>query len=434
MSLVTLFFGLIIGLAIGYWGQREVNRQLKDILGSIVDKRGKKAELSIPSLIRREILHLREEKQDLLEQVEIWSGLLSKAPIAYLQVDAENHLIWCNEQAKALLCIDRWQDGQVRLLLELVRSSDLDQLIERTRSTGETQVKKWVFYPAYYSSSSLNSYDHRVSIYGVSYLLPQDEVGVFLENQDSLTQAYSVWERSISDLTHELRTPLTSISLLAETLQKRLNSQEKRWSELIVKETNRLINLIETWLEISQLQENPSQQLNYEQVEIHSLISLAWDSLEPIAQSQEISLNYIGLDHVYIQADKSRLTQVFLNLFDNAIKHTAHNGIIQVEVKLLSTSQSLLINVIDSGDGFLPTDLPHVFERLYRGDPSRSRPSFDNPAKLRQGSGLGLSIVRQIIQAHQGTVMAKNAPSTGGAWLEIILPLTPNCIVSKNNL
>ncbi len=423
MSIVILLFGLVIGLVIGYWGKGEINRQLREILSSLSGSQEKTADFSIPSLIRRELAHLLEDKQDLLSQVAIWEGLLLNAPIAYLQVDADNHLIWCNVQARTLLSIDRWQSGQVRLLLELVRSSDLDQLIERTRSTGETQMQKWVFYPSHYPSSGVE-YDHyKVPIQAFSYPLPRLEVGVFLENQQSLTQAYQRWERSISDLTHELRTPLTSISLLAETLQKRLHSREKRWAELILKETHRLIDLIETWLEISQLQENPNQQLRYEEVELHSLIDLAWNSLEPIAQSQEITLSYCGTEQVYLQADRSRLTQVFLNLLDNAIKHSNSKSIIKVKVELVLQNQTIVIDITDSGDGFFPNDLPYVFERLYRGDSSRSRPALENSLKSRQGNGLGLSIVQQIVQAHQGSIQAQNHPPTGGAWLRVVLPL-----------
>jgi len=419
MPFVTLLLGLVIGLVIGYWGQREINRQLKDILNSLSDTRDRKAAFSIPSLIRRELAHLQEEKQDLLRQVEAWENLLLKVPIAYLQVDSDNHLIWCNKKARSLLSIDRWQAGQVRLLLELVRSSELDQLIEKTRSTGETQVKKWVFYRDYYSSSPVNSYDSRISLQAISYLLPEREVGVFLENQESLTKAYQNWERSISDLTHELRTPLTSISLLAETLAKRLQSQEKKWSELILNQTNRLINLIETWLQISELQENPRQQLHYQEVELHSLINLVWEDLKPIAELQEISLSYAGGEQIYIQADSSRLTQVFANLLDNAIKHSPSQSIIKIEITL--QEQTVIIDVIDAGDGFSATDLPYVFERLYRGDSSRSR----HTSSSRQGSGLGLSIVQQIVQAHQGSIIAQNHPITGGAWLQITLPLKP---------
>jgi two-component system phosphate regulon sensor histidine kinase PhoR len=84
------------------------------------------------------------------------------------------------------------------------------------------------------------------------------------------------------------------------------------------------------------------------------------------------------------------------------------------------------INIIDSGAGFSETDLPHVFKRLYRGDASRNRQPVDSLTSKAlgrsSGSGLGLSIVQQIVQAHSGSVEARNHPETGGAWLQLKLP------------
>jgi two-component system phosphate regulon sensor histidine kinase PhoR len=84
------------------------------------------------------------------------------------------------------------------------------------------------------------------------------------------------------------------------------------------------------------------------------------------------------------------------------------------------------IDIIDSGTGFSESDLPHVFERLYRGDASRQRQPVTSKSSVAlarsSGSGLGLSIVQQIIQAHNGTIKASNHPETGGAWLQIKLP------------
>ena len=178
---------------------------------------------------------------------------------------------------------------------------------------------------------------------------------------------------------------------------------------------------------MSQLNQDPHQQLNYQSAEIRALIFSSWEILQPIATQKEVSLSYSGAEQLYLQADPSRLTQVFLNIFDNAIKYSPKQKAIFVEVVSLP-EQILKINIIDSGPGFAETDLPHVFQRLYRGDSSRSRIATklgNNGAPVSNGGGLGLSIVQQIIQAHKGTIQAKNHPTTGGAWLQITLPLEP---------
>jgi len=93
---------------------------------------------------------------------------------------------------------------------------------------------------------------------------------------------------------------------------------------------------------------------------------------------------------------------------------------------LLDERSSIQIDIIDSGTGFSETDMPHVFERLYRGDASRHKEqaTSEHPgiSSVNKGSGLGLAIVQQIIQAHGGSIKARNHPKTGGAWLQIKLP------------
>ena len=110
---------------------------------------------------------------------------------------------------------------------------------------------------------------------------------------------------------------------------------------------------------------------------------------------------------------------------------TDDNATTASQMKSLSPKQQFVdINIIDSGSGFSEQDLPFVFERLYRGDPSRVRNRtlsaqsiLAQSSTMQAGSGLGLSIVEQIIQAHGGSVAAKNHPETGGAWIQLILPI-----------
>jgi two-component system phosphate regulon sensor histidine kinase PhoR len=222
---------------------------------------------------------------------------------------------------------------------------------------------------------------------------------------------------------------------VAEALQGRLEPPKSRWVEQLLNEINRLINLVQDWLELSHLEKNPSKSLTYQPVELRSLIQSVWQTLEPLAQLNQLCFAYSGPDTVWIRADEARLTQVFLNLFDNSIKHSPPRETIRVEVTRLeaedtkseATGQrgSIQIDIIDSGSGFSESDLPHVFERLYRGDASRYRQQATSESlqasEKSSGSGLGLSIVQQIIQAHGGSVEARNHPETGGAWLQIKL-------------
>ena len=104
--------------------------------------------------------------------------------------------------------------------------------------------------------------------------LPNGQVGVFLENCQPLLDMNQERDRSFSDLAHELRTPLTSIRLVVETLQTRLEPPLNRWVNRLMQEVDRLINLVQSWLELTQMETNPTMQLNLEMVEMRSLIHL----------------------------------------------------------------------------------------------------------------------------------------------------------------
>jgi two-component system phosphate regulon sensor histidine kinase PhoR len=314
------------------------------------------------------------------------------------------------------------------LLLELVRSYELDQLIEQTREQQQPEVRDWVFHPASADAAAISGL-RALTLRAASLPLPEGQIGVFLENRQPLVDLSQAHDRLASDLAHELKTPLTSILLVVEALQQQLEPPLKQWVDRLLPEVERLINLVQTWLELSHLETDPSQKLNCQPVELRSLIDSVWQTLEPLAQRQQLSLTYSGSETVWLRADKSRLTQVFLNLLDNSIKYSPFQGTIRVIVNQTMTEtepKQVQINIIDSGPGFPAADLPHVFERLYRGDPARTRQpqSLSNSAAAPRttGSGLGLAIVRQILLAHGGSIKAMNHPETGGAWLQVELP------------
>ncbi|KYC39691.1 histidine kinase [Scytonema hofmannii PCC 7110] len=425
-----LILGFLVGLAVGIgfwlWQQFQLNHYLAQILQPLTVP-SYRVVLLIPSL-RHKIKLVKQQRQQLHQVLQTQKDLLEFAPVGYLQVDEENQLLWCNDQAQKMLYLQRWQPGQVRLLLELVRSYELDQLIEQTRNRQQPQVKEWEFHPSCEDAAAISEVKS-LMLRGTSLPLPRGQVGVFIENQQPLLDLTQARERAFSDLAHELRTPLTSIRLIVETLQERVKPPLDRWVSRLLQEVDRLINLVQCWLELTQLETNPSIQLQRHPMEVRSLIASAWETLEPLAQRQQIHIAYSGLENVWINADRTRLYQVFLNLLDNSIKYSPPSTTIEVEVTIVPGNENLdesvlEINIIDSGTGFSEEDLPRVFERFYRGDRSRSRVTItDNlSASVIIGSGLGLAIVRQIVLAHGGLIKAMNHPKTGGAWLQVHLP------------
>lgn len=423
MLVLGFFLGLAVG--IGFWVWQQV--QLSRYLGQVLRQSTRADVVLLLPRVQHDVALVKQQWQNLQQQLQTYEDLLEFAPVGYLQVDEENQLLWCNEQARVMLSLQRWQPGQVRLLLELVRSYELDQIIEQTRDLQHLQMKEWVFHPSCENAAAVLESQSLV-LQATCLPLVKGQVGVFLENLQPLLDTNQLRDRALSDLAHELRTPLTSIRLIVETLQDRTKPPLDRWVNRLLQEVDRLINLVQSWLDLTQLEINPTIQLNCQPLEVRSLIASVWETLEPLAQRQQIQLTYSGPDHLWIHADGSRIYQVFLNLLDNSIKFSPPSTTILVETKIISRKNkrnlALEINIIDSGVGFFEADLPYVFERFYRGDKARSRsPVLEtNSAMTTVGSGLGLAIVRQIVLAHGGSIKAMNHPETGGAWLQVELP------------
>jgi two-component system phosphate regulon sensor histidine kinase PhoR len=418
MALLEFCLGLAVGLGIWFWQYTQFQKRLQQVLRRLP---AEATEISLPSinLLQRAIVKQKEYSTQLQAKIDLCEYLLEVAPIGYLQVDEENQLLCCNPQAQQLLNIQKWKTGQTRLLLELVRSYELDHLIEQTRDRQQPQAIEWVFHPTFTNAVSLGE-AQPLTLQAYSYPLPKGKVSVFIENRQPLVELASSRDRTLSDLAHELKTPLTSIRLVAETLEQQLQPPLQRWAERILPEIDRLINLVQGWLELNQLENN--SKLNRQNIELRSLISTVWGTLEPLAQNKKIQLSYSGLEVVWLKADESRLYRLFLNLFDNSIKYSPPEGKIAVKLSLIAANQ-VQIDIIDSGPGFPITDLPRVFDRLYQGDPSRTRQPITHPScPVSTSCGLGLAIARQIVLAHGGTIKAMNHPQTGGAWLQVLLP------------
>ncbi|AVZ30433.1 sensor histidine kinase [Nodularia spumigena] len=431
MLLLGFFLGLAVGIGFWIWQQVQLRRYLGRVLQPLSSGSSKIVLPLIPRL-QREIATVKQQRQDLQQSLQTYQDLLDFAPLGYLQVDEENQLLWCNQQAREILYLQRWQAGQVRLLLELVRSYELDHLVEQTRDEQKPQTREWVFHPSCDDALQMPTVKS-LSLRGSSLPLPNGQVGVFLENRQPLLNMNQERDRSFSDLAHELRTPLTSIRLVVETLQNRLDPPLSRWVNRLMQEVDRLINLVQSWLELTQMEANPTMQLHLEVLEVRSLIASVWETLEPLTQKQHLSIDYSGPENLWIKADPARLYQVFLNLLDNSIKYSPPGTTIQIQAKILSAQDTnnsdravtvLEINLIDSGLGFSEADLPYIFERFYRGDKARTHSSLpeNNSLGTIVGNGLGLAIVRQIIVAHGGSIKAMNNPETGGAWMQLQLP------------
>lgn len=429
MWFFALVFGVLTGSFVWHLQRQEFYRRLEEILLEFAPETSEISYFSAVSLVRRALRLAQEREQRHQREIAFWRECSNQSPTGFLVVDEENQLLWCNAQARSLLGIDRWQPDQVRLLLEVVRSYELDQLIEQTRHQGQSQALEWVRYSPQpqgevHSQSGLQS----LGLRGTSACLPEGRIGIFLENRQPHREFNQEQERAISDLAHELRTPLTAIRLVGEALQDRLHGGEKRWVDQMLTEVNRLFNLVQDWLHLSALQSGPV--FSFEPIFLADLVEDAWGTVAPLAQEKDVSLRVCDLDYG-LEGDRHRLIQVLVNLLDNAIKYSPNHGAIIVKAQGLPSEEQpeqIRLEVMDEGPGFHPPDLPRVFDRLYRGDISRTRTNL--VSQPGQGSGLGLAICREIITGHRGQIIAQNSPENGGGWLVMTLP----CRASKTNI
>ena len=244
-------------------------------------------------------------------------------------------------------------------------------------------------------------------------------IGVLLQSRRSLEAQLEQQERWVSDVAHELKTPLTALLLVGDSLAAQVNNQNARLVERLQRELLRLQELVGDLLELSRLENTlPGYGPRTYEVHLGALVDQVWSGIKPLADQRSVSLELqqpSDRQTALIHADGSRLHRAVLNLLDNALRYSPDGGRIQVAIEQRNGWHQ--VRVSDEGPGLSDDDLAHMFERFYRGDPSRVR-------SQRTGSGLGLPIVQQIAVTHGGRIQASNGPG-GGALLELILPAQP---------
>jgi signal transduction histidine kinase len=228
-----------------------------------------------------------------------------------------------------------------------------------------------------------------------------DEVDQLAESFNSMLERIDNLIHGLREVTqtlaHDLRTPITGIRGMAEvTLRTERDPESYRMTLYrIMEQLDRLLGLSNVILDVAEA-EAGALVLRHEPVPLHEL---AWDlmeTFEPVAVDKGLRIDASIVPDLIVTGDPARLAQVFANLLDNAIKYTSGGGHIMLSLDVDPTGEGIVITVADDGVGISEKDLPHIFERHYRGEKSLSRPG--------SGSGLGLTLVRGIVENHGGHV------------------------------
>jgi len=243
----------------------------------------------------------------------------------------------------------------------------------------------------------------------------RDEIGDMVESINEMSlkiaQTEKIQKGFISSISHELRTPLTAITGWGETLtySEDLDEDSKRGIEIILKEARRLTKMVEELLEFTMIEDGRFT-LNIAQIDIGAELEDAIFTFKELLHQDELEFHYIeDLDDVVmIPGDTNRLKQVFLNLFDNALKYGREGK--RIEVYIGMDGDDVVITIRDFGPGVAEDELENLKMKFYKGSNSKER-----------GSGIGLAVCDEIIKYHGGQIELSNA-DTGGFMVTIILP------------
>lgn len=234
------------------------------------------------------------------------------------------------------------------------------------------------------------------------------EVGDLAESLAQLSTRLQALEglrrEFIVNVSHELSSPLTIASGFAATLARHDPPPEsrKQFARAILSNTHRMQRVVENMLDLSRI-ESGSWIPRLERVDLREMIADIFDAIGPSAEQKGIKLrSEVDAKHAVIQADPTWVRQIIGNLTENALRYTVRGEIVAF---VTGESGGTWLGVRDTGEGIAPYHLPRIFERLYRADPGRARPSG--------GSGLGLTIVKHMVEAHGGSVSAESTVGVG---------------------
>ncbi|MFD1177924.1 sensor histidine kinase [Paenibacillus puldeungensis] len=220
-----------------------------------------------------------------------------------------------------------------------------------------------------------------------------EEVALSLNHlADALQQQEKLRKNLTADIAHELRTPIATIQSHIEAFQDGVWEPSPDKLEVCHEQVVRLVKLIHD-LEYLTALENPMLKLQREKVNLNEVVRNSVNAVKGQFTHKNIILDIEAKQEIYINGDYDRLVQVFSNLLNNAYKYTSEGSIC---VSISESTTDAEVSITDTGTGIAPDELPLIFERFYRGDKSRNRKTG--------GAGIGLAIVKAIVEAHGGTV------------------------------
>ena len=318
----------------------------------------------------------------------------------WIIITSKNKIMYINKQAKKLLSIKKDSKILGKSLYKLKIPDEIKREIQKLNSSKTFKSISYFF----------NEKELEIS------LIPNSKSAtlILLTNKRSLEYQRQLQERMLGDAAHELKTPLTALMLLGDRLDNLVKKKDRPLIKRLRKEILRLKLMVNDLLELSRLVNASSVEDELKKrINLEEIVLNGWNTLKPLADKKKLDLVNTSKTNSLIEGNSEKLYRVVFNLLDNAIRFSPDSGKISTQIR--EDDKYLILSIKDEGPGLSKDDLKNMFQRFYRGDPSRYK-------NKRIGSGLGLSIAQQIVVNHKGSIEACN-DINGGALMKIKLPL-----------
>lgn len=359
---------------------------------------------ALKQMISRFKDRLKEETLDRRQLETMFDSMVD----AVMVIDSQECILRYNEAARALF-IPGVADVSGRTVLEVIRNTRLHQFIRKTLSRNGHQEDEIVFH---------GREDRSYKATGVAIEQGDGVITgamIVLHDLTRIRKLERIRKDFVANVSHELKTPITAIRGFVETLldgDMAENRDAQRFLQIILKQTNQLNTVVEDLLSLSRLeQDSAGGSIDIESLELGDVLKAAVAVCTPHATDRDVTIN-IDTAPGTVQCNRTLLQQAVINLIDNAVKYGPDHS--EIIVSGTFSGPVARISVIDHGPGIPVEFQERIFERFYRLDKSRSRDLG--------GSGLGLSIVKHIAQAHRGRVEVSSVPGQGSVFT-IELPL-----------
>lgn len=412
LLLISIIVAFVLAIVIAFFSSLIISKPIKEVawVSSSIAAGDYTKRILISSHdelgdLARAFNHMSEQIRARIQEVTAAKARLEAVLLSMFEgvmvMDATGRIRLMNERLKEYLKVEDNPIG--KKTIEIIRNIEIQEIVDKSLKIKKGLESREI--------SVLIPDERILSVHATPIINKGNTEGSVLVFYDitDLRRLEKIRQDFVANVSHELRTPIASIKGYAETLlDGAIDDKEnaKDFIEIIHSDSERLASLINDILDLSKI-ESGQLKFTMQPISLTPIIKKVVKLLTKQAKAKGVKIEHkISKTPCKVMADKERIAQVILNLLDNAIKYNKLNGKITISYK--EDKKFLKLDIADTGLGIPARDLDRVFERFYRADKARSRELGS--------TGLGLSIVKHIIEAHGGTVSVESTPDSGSVF------------------